>query len=307
VTPLQRYIAEEIATDHVDGLLSRREALRRLGLLGVGTAAATALIAACSQNSSPTSKPTATAPVTSSGAATSSAKPPGMDTALTTSPITWAGPQGELQAAWAEAPNARGGVLVIHENKGLNDWVRSVAGRFAGIGYSALAIDLLSAQGGTGKFADPAQATAELGKIPPDVFTANLKSGVGELQRRVPDKKVAVVGFCMGGGMVWQLLASGEPQLAAAIPFYGPAPENPDFSGSKNAAVLAFYGALDQRVTSTQPIVKAALDKAGMVNNLVVEPDANHAFFNDTGDRYNAAAANDAWRQVGDWLTKYVG
>jgi carboxymethylenebutenolidase len=311
VTPLQRYIAEEIATDHVDGLLSRREALRRLALLGVGTAAASALFAACSKANSPTANttatPTAAAPVTSSGAVTSSVKPPGMATALTTAPITWAGPQGELQAAWAEAPNARGGVLVIHENKGLNDWVRSVAGRFAGIGYSALAIDLLSAQGGTGKFADPAQATAALGQIPPDVYVANLKSGVGELQRRVPDKKVAVVGFCMGGGMVWQLLASGEPQLAAAIPFYGPAPDNPDFSGSKNAAVLAFYGALDQRVTSTQPIVKAALDKAGMVNNLVVEPDANHAFFNDTGDRYNAAAANDAWHQVGDWLTKYVG
>ena len=313
MTPLQRYIAEEIATDHVDGLLSRREALRRLALLGVGTAAASALIAACSQNSKPAATATASAPVTasgpvtSSGAATSSAKPPGMDTALSTAPITWAGPQGELQAAWAEAPNARGAVLVIHENKGLTDWVRSVAGRFAGIGYSALAIDLLSAQGGTATFTDPAQATAELGKIPPDVFIANLKSGVGELARRVPDKKIAVVGFCMGGGLVWQLLASGEPQLAAAIPFYGPAPENPDFSGSKNAAVLAFYGALDQRVTSTEPIVKAALDKAGMVNNLVVEPNANHAFFNDTGDRYNAAAANDAWRQVGDWLTKYVG
>ena len=306
MTPLQRYIAEEIATDHVDGLLSRREALRRLALLGVGTAAATALIAACGENKQ-NSRPTASAPVTSSGAATSSAKPPGMDTALTTAPITWAGPQGELQAAWAEAPNAKGGVLVIHENKGLNDWVRSVAGRFAGIGYSALAIDLLSAQGGTAKFADPAHATAELGKIPPEVYIANLKSGVGELQRRVPDKKVAVVGFCMGGGMVWQLLASGEPQLAAAVPFYGPAPDNPDFSGSRNVAVLAFYGAQDTRVTSTEPIVKAALDKAGMVNNLVVEPDANHAFFNDTGDRYNAAAANDAWRQVQDWFTKYIG
>ena len=58
-------------------------------------------------------------------------------------------------------------MLVIHENKGLNDWVRSVAGRFAGIGYSALAIDLLSAQGGTATFADPAEATAALGKMPP--------------------------------------------------------------------------------------------------------------------------------------------
>jgi dienelactone hydrolase len=112
-----------------------------------------------------------------------------------------------------------------------------VAGRFAGIGYSALAIDLLSAQGGTGKFADPAKATAELGKVPPDVFVANLKSGIGELQRRVPDKKIAVIGFCMGGGLTWQLLASGAPQLAAAFPFYGPVPDNPDFSGSKDVAV----------------------------------------------------------------------
>jgi carboxymethylenebutenolidase len=303
---LQRYIAEEIATDHVDGLLSRREALRRLALLGVGTAAATALIAACSRDDQ-TDKPTANAPVTSSGPATSSAAPPGTEHALPTTPITWPGPQGELQAAWAEAPNAKGGVLVIHENKGLNDWVRSVAGRFAGIGYSGLAIDLLSGQGGTAKFTDPAEATAALGKIPPAEFIANLKSGIDELQRRVPDKKIAVVGYCMGGGLVWQLLASGAPQLAAAIPFYGPAPENPDFSGSKNVAVLAFYGEQDQRVNATEPVAKAALEKAGLVHELVTEPNANHAFFNDTGDRYNAVAADDAWRRVQDWLTKYVG
>jgi carboxymethylenebutenolidase len=303
VTPLQRYIAEEIATDHVDGLVSRREALRRLALVGVSTAAATALIAACSEKKTTTSN----APVTSSAPATSSAPPPGMAKALPTSPITWAGPQGELQAASAEAPNARGGILVIHENKGLNDWVRSVAGRFAGIGYSALAIDLLSGQGGTAKFTDPAQATAALGQIPPPEFIANLKSGVDELRRRVPNKEVAVVGFCMGGGLTWQLLASGEPQLAAAFPFYGPAPENPDFSGSKDVAVLAFYGEQDQRVNATEPTVRAALEQAGMVHQLITEPNANHAFFNDTGDRYNATAADDAWRRVQDWLTQYVG
>jgi carboxymethylenebutenolidase len=302
VTPLQRYIAEEIATDHVDGLLSRREAIRRLALLGVGAAAATTLIAACSAKQEKTSQ----APATSTGAATESAPPPGSENTVPTSPITWVGPAGELQAAWAEPPNPEGGVLVIHENKGLNDWVRSVAGRFAGIGYSALAIDLLSGQGGTAKFTDPAQATAALGGIAPADFMANLKSGVGELQRRVPDKKVAAVGFCMGGGLVWQLLASGEPQLAAAVPFYGPAPENPDFAGSKNVAVLGFYGALDQRVNAGEPIIRAALEKAGLVHELVTEPDANHAFFNDSGDRYNPSAAADAWRRVEDWLTKYV-
>lgn len=302
MTPLQRYIAEEIATDHVDGLMSRREALRRLALLGVSTAAATALIAACGED-----KKSSNAPVTSSGPATSVTAPPGSAKALPTKPITWAGPKGQLQAAWAEAPNARGAILVIHENKGLNDWARSVAGRFAGIGYSALAIDLLSGQGGTSKFTDPAAATAALGKIPPQEFLANLNSGIGELARRVPGKKLAAVGFCMGGGLVWQMLASGAPQLAAAFPFYGPAPENPDFFKSKDVAVLGFYGEQDQRVNATEPAARTALEKAGMVHQLVTEPGANHAFFNDTGDRYNAAAADDAWRRVQDWLTQYVG
>jgi carboxymethylenebutenolidase len=300
VTPLQRYIAEEIATDHVDGLLSRREALRRLALLGVSTAAATALIAACGDTK------TTNAPVTSSGPVTSITAPPGSAKAVPTKPITWAGPRGELQAAWAEAPNARGGVLVIHENKGLNDWARSVAGRFAGIDYSAVAIDLLSAQGGTAKFSDPAAATAALGKIQPQEFIADLNSGIGELARRVPGKKLAAVGFCMGGGLVWQLLVAGVPQLAAAFPFYGPAPDNPDFAKSKDVAVLGFYGEQDQRVNATEPAARAALEKAGMVHQLVTEPGANHAFFNDTGDRYNAAAADDAWRRVQDWLTQYV-
>ena len=302
MTPLQRYIAEEIATDHVDGLLSRREALRRLALLGVGTAAATALIAACGENKQPTSD----APVTSNEPATASAPPPGTENAVPTTPITWAGPRGELQAAWAPAADPRGGVLVIHENKGLNDYIRSVAGRFAGIGYSALAIDQLSAQGGTGTFADPAEATAALGKLNPEEAVADLKSGIDELQRRVPDKKVAAVGFCMGGGMVWRLLASGEPRLAAAVPFYGPTPDNPDFAGSKDVAVLGIYAAQDQRVNATEPVARAALEKAGLVFELVTEPDANHAFFNDTGDRYNPTAADDAWRRVQDWFTKYV-
>jgi carboxymethylenebutenolidase len=195
--------------------------------------------------------------------------------------------------------------LVIHENKGLNDWVRSVAGRLAGAGYSALAIDLLSEEGGTGHFADPAQATAALGAVAPDRFIADMKSGVAELQRRVSARKVGVVGFCFGGGLVWQLLASGEPRLSAAVPFYGPLPDNPDFAGSK-AAVLAIYAALDTRITASEAAAKAALDRAKLVNDVVVEPDANHAFFNDTGPRYNAAAAADAWRRVLDWFGRYL-
>ncbi|UQX09833.1 dienelactone hydrolase family protein [Candidatus Mycobacterium methanotrophicum] len=297
MTPLQQYVAEEIATDHVDGLLTRREALRRLALLGLGGGAAAALIAACGGRQTPR-------PSGSSG--TSGAAPPGMDKALPTEPISWPGPRGQLLGAWAQAHNARRGVLVVHENKGLNDWVRSVAGRFAGAGYSALAIDLLSEEGGTGHFADPAQATAALSAAKPDRFIADLNSGINELQMRVPGRKIAVVGFCFGGGLVWQLLASGAPELSAAVPFYGPLPDNPDFAGSDRAAVLALYGALDTRVTRSAAAAKAALERAGLVNDIVIEPNADHAFFNDTGPRYNAAAADDAWGRVLEWFGRYL-
>lgn len=308
MTPLQRYIAEEIATDHVEGLMSRREAMRRLALVGVGAAAASSLIAACgAKEKSADGTPTADAPVTSSGAATEKAPPPGIENAVETEPVTWAGPRGELQGAWAAAQTPKGAVLVVHENKGLTDWARSVAGRFAGIGYSSLAVDLLSADGGTAKFTDPAEATAALSKISPQDFVADLKSGVEELQRRTPGVKVATVGFCMGGGLVWQLLAAGEPQLAAAVPFYGPTPDDADFSGSKDVAVLAFYGSEDARVTGTKDAAQQALDKAGVVNELVVEQGADHAFFNDTGERYDPTAAADAWQRVQAWFTKYVG
>ena len=266
----------------------------------MGAAAAGALIASCADKrsavapaSTPTSEPTG--------------PPPGMATARPTEPIAWDGPRGQLMGSWAAAEDPRGAVLVIHENKGLNDWVRSVAGRLAGIGYSALAVDLLSDEGGTATFTDPAAATAALAAIEPQQFIADVSSALDELQTRVPGQKLAVVGFCFGGGLVWQLLATGDTRLAAAVPFYGPIPDDPDFAGSKDTAVLGFYGSLDQRVTSTEPEARAALERAGVVNELVIEQGADHAFFNDSGKRYDAVAATDAWQRLQDWFTRYLG
>ncbi|MEV5832503.1 dienelactone hydrolase family protein [Nocardia sp. NPDC052112] len=301
MTPLQRYIAEEIATDHADGLIGRREALRRLGMLGVGATAAVALLAACSSSGDQ-----ANSASTGSKPAASSA-PPGTSGAVAATAITFAGPGGrQLQAAWAAAPQPRGSVLVIHENKGLTDHIRSVTGRFAGAGYSALAVDLLSELGGTGAFTDPAAATAELGKIAPEQFVADLQAGIAELERRVPGKKIGATGFCFGGGLVWLLLADGTPQLAAATPFYGPFPENGDLSGSK-AAVLGIYAAKDERVIASRPTAEAALDRAGLIHDIYVAPNADHAFFNDTGPRYNPTAATEAWQRVLEWYGTYLG
>ncbi|MCX6470575.1 MAG: dienelactone hydrolase family protein [Corynebacteriales bacterium] len=319
MTEFKQYIAEEIAIDHADGMFGRREAMRRLGLLGLSATAATAVLAACSTDSSDSATASATSSDTASGnasaatpnaAGTSSsltAGAPGMSTAVATAPITFAGPSGTLQGAFAAAADPRGAVLVIHENKGLTDHIRTIAGRLAGAGYSSLAIDLLSEEGGTGTFADPARATAALGNVPQARFVADMKAGIAELAQRVPGKKIGVIGFCFGGGQVWSLLASGDTDIAAAVPFYGPLPEGANFAGSKQAAVLAIYAGLDQRVNASRPQAEAALKAAGLVNQIETVPDVDHAFFNDTGTRYKPEAAAKVYGQVLDWFGRYLG
>jgi carboxymethylenebutenolidase len=234
----QRYLAEEVAIAHADGAFSRREALRRLVLLGVGVPAASALLAACGGDGDGEG---GQASATTGAAAT----PPGP--AMATRAITFPGPEGRtLQGAWAAAAQPRGAVLVVHENRGLNDHIRSVAGRLAASGYAALAIDLLSAEGGTAAAGDEAAAMAALSSAPQERLVTDMRAGLDELERRASGRKLGAIGFCFGGGMVWLLLASGEPRLAAAAPFYGPLPENADFSGSR-AAVLGIYAEQDQR------------------------------------------------------------
>jgi carboxymethylenebutenolidase len=101
--------------------------------------------------------------------------------------------------------------------------------------------------------------------------------------------------------MVWRLLASGERRLAAAAPFYGPFPEGGSLDGSR-AAVLGVYGGLDDRVNASRPAAKAALEAAGLHHELLTFSEADHAFFNDTGPRFNPHAAAEAWRRVLDWF-----
>jgi carboxymethylenebutenolidase len=215
--------------------------------------------------------------------------------------VTFTGPQGPLMAAWAAAARPRGGVLVIHENRGLTEHIRTVAGRLAASGYSALALDLLSEEGGTGAFPGEAEVAAALARIPPERFVADMKASVTELKRRVPRQKLAAIGFCFGGGMVWRLLAAGESRLAAAAPFYGPFPEGGSLTGSR-AAVLGIYGGLDARVNATGPAAKAALEAAGRKYEFVTFTEADHAFFNDTGPRFNPHAAMEAWHRTLNWF-----
>ena len=301
MTELQRYLAEEVAEDHGDGIITRREAIRRLGLLGVTGSAATSLLAAFAPGAeaSGSRKRSGRRQGSSRGAGDIEWAP------VATEAITFPGPRGTLMAAWAPAERARGGVLVIHENRGLNAHIRSVAGRFAASGYSALAIDLLSDEGGTGAFPGEAEVAAALAAIAPERFAADMKAGVTELKRRVPRGRVAATGFCFGGGMVWLLLTSGERRLAAAAPFYGPFPDGGQLSRSKTA-VLGIYAGLDDRVNATRDAARAAVEDARLEHQFVTFSEADHAFFNDTGARFNPAAMAEAYRRVLDWFDRFV-
>lgn len=303
MTELQRYLAEEVAEDHADGLVTRREALRRLGLLGLSSAAAASMLAA-------TVADEARARMRAASGAGAAAGPSAADVEAAAQPtreIVFRGPgDRRLMGAWAAAaPRPRGGVLVIHENRGLNDSIRAVAGRLAASGYSSLAIDLLSEEGGTGSFADEFEAMAALGTAPPSRFVADMKAGVTELRRRLPGKKVAATGFCFGGGMVWLLLASRESRLAAAVPFYGPFPEGGSLAGSK-AAVLGIYAGLDSRVNATRATARTALRTADLRHQIITFPGVDHAFFNPTGSRYDPAAATAAYRRMLAWFGTHV-
>jgi carboxymethylenebutenolidase len=286
MTELQRYLAEEVAEDHADGVITRREAMRRLGLLGLTGAAATALLKAPAALAKPAHHP--------KGPRTASWAPVAREA------ITFGGPSGTLMGQWAPAAEPRGGVLVIHENRGLTAHIGEVAGRLAAAGYSALALDLLSEEGGTGAFPDEAAVAAALAQIPPARFDQDMKAAVSELSRRVPHKKLAAIGFCFGGAMVWRLLAAREPRLSAAAPFYGPFPDGGDLRGNR-AAVLGVYGGLDARVNASIPAARAALEAARLEHAVLTFTEAGHAFFNNTGANFNAAAAAEAWRRVLAW------
>jgi carboxymethylenebutenolidase len=190
---------------------------------------------------------------------------------------------------------------VIHENRGLTDHIRNVAGRFAASGWSALALDLLSEEGGTGAFPGEGEVPAALAQVAPERFDADMQAAVTELGNRVPHTPLAAIGFCFGGGMIWRLLASREPRLSAAAPFYGPLPAGADFKGNK-AAVLGVYGGLDARVNASRDAAKAALEAAGLDHEILTFLQADHAFFNDTGARFNVQAAEEAWRRVIGWF-----
>jgi carboxymethylenebutenolidase len=313
---LREYLTTEVGEDWVDGLISRREAIRRLVLLGMSVSSASALLAACAaeipasraaSSSAVSPSPAASLPATAASLSAAASATPGRSPAspVAGEAIMFAGPRGQLQGYFALGADANGAMLVIHENRGLTEHIRSVASRLAGDGYPSLAIDLLSEEGGTAALGGEGNVPPVLAAASTDRLVGDMRAGLDELARRVPGAKLGITGFCFGGGMVWTLLDAGEPRLAAAIPFYGPAPSDADFSGDK-AAVLGVYAELDARVNASRETAAAALEAAGLTHEIKTYPGVDHAFFNDTGGRYDATQAAAAYADVLAWLGRHL-
>lgn len=197
-------------------------------------------------------------------------------------------------------------VIVVHENRGLTEHIQDVTRRAAKEGFVALAVDLLSRNGGTQTVGDDARASGLLGQAKPEDLTADLGAGVKYVKTVDVAKKdkTGVFGFCFGGGYTYRL-AAFDKNINAAVPFYGPPPPL-DQLAQTNAAIFGIYAELDQRITGSMPQVEDTLKKAGKTYQMKVYPGVNHAFHNDTGASWNEQQAVQAWKDCVDWLKKYL-
>ncbi len=173
-------------------------------------------------------------------------------------------------------------VIIIHENKGLTDWERSVADRIAEAGYVALAPDFLSGAGpdggGTSSFASRDAATQGIYGLKPEQVTADLDAVAAYAKKiEAANGKVAVIGFCWGGGKSFAY-AAHNPDIAAAMVCYGTAPEDEAALESIKAPVYGFYGGNDARITSQVPRVTESMKKLGKAYEPVVYEGAGHGF-----------------------------
>jgi carboxymethylenebutenolidase len=197
-------------------------------------------------------------------------------------------------------------VLVCHENRGLTPYIEDVTRRVAKAGYVGLAVDLLSREGGTAKVSDPASIPGLLSNAPPARHVQDFQSGLTYVKTQpfARADRAGMVGFCFGGGVTW-LVAAGISELRAAVPFYGPPP--PDSELPKiNAAVLAIYAEKDSRITQTAATIEATMLQNNKIYQKIVYPGVDHAFHNDTGTRYNAEAAHEAWNATLAWFKQYL-
>jgi carboxymethylenebutenolidase len=228
------------------------------------------------------------------------------DKRLKTESIEYPSPQGsgKMRGYLARPAGASGklpGVLVVHENRGLNPHIEDIARRLALDNFMAFAPDALTPLGGYPGDEDKARGlfgTLDAAKTREDFVTA-----ANYLKSR-PDctGKIGAVGFCWGGGIV-NMLATRLPDLGAAVPFYGNQPPAEDVAKIK-APLLIQYAETDDRINAGWPAFETALKAANVKYTMYKYPGTQHGFNNDTTPRYDEAAAKLAWQQTVEFFNK---
>jgi carboxymethylenebutenolidase len=228
------------------------------------------------------------------------------DKRLTTSTVEFDSPKGteKVKAYFARPASAKGklpGVLVIHENRGLNPHIEDIARRIALDGYDAFAPDALTVAGGYP--GDEDKAREAFGKLDQPKAKEDFLAAAAVLKGRSDcTGKIGAVGFCWGGGMV-NFLATQLPDLKAAVPFYGAQPKAEDVAKIK-APMLIHYAGTDDRINAGIPAFEDAL-KANKVKYEIFKYDGTqHGFNNDTTPRFDKTAAATAWKRTMDFFKK---
>ena len=281
----------EIYRDYQDGKISRRDFISKAVLVTGSLAAANSLIS------------------TLMPANSHAAQVPENDPEILTHNIQYQGKAGTV-FGYLTRPVKAGkypGVVLIHENRGLDDHIRDVARRFAKEGYVALTPDFLSRQGGTMKANPKGGGLPNIRELAPWQGVAEDAEAGFRYLRVLPDvrtDRMGVVGFCWGGGMAF-VTATQLRDVKAAVVYYGPSPNPMELVKDIRAPILAHYGEKDPGVNKGIPDTIEAMKKYNKVYEHRIYPGALHAFNNDTNpERYNAQAAKEAWSRTLDFLKK---
>ncbi len=270
----------DLYNEYSHGLFDRRAFLKRLSILAGGVAAANSLLIFLERSY-------AMADLI-----------PKNDPRLYTEDIKYQGATGEVRATLARPKGdvKLPGVVVVHENRGLNAHIADVTRRMAVEGFVAIAPDALSPVGGTP--GDENKAIELIGKLDMSSTIKNFVAAVQYLKNHpMSTGKVGIVGFCWGGAMANQV-AVNSPDVQAAVPYYGRQPASEDVPKIK-ASLLLHYAGLDEGINKGIPAYEAALKKEKIDYTLYMYEGAQHAFNNDTNKpRYNKEAAELAWKRT---------
>ena len=231
------------------------------------------------------------------------------DSRIKTEYATVPSPQGNgsIRGYLVRPANAHGklpGVLVVHENRGLNPYIEDVARRLATSNFMAFAPDGLTSVGGYP--GDDEQGAKLFGQVDRPKMTEDFLAAARWLKERADcTGRIGVVGFCFGGGIANTLAVRMGADLAAAVPFYGAQPSAADAAKIK-APLLLHYASLDTRINGGWPAYEEALKANHVTYTAYIYEGANHGFHNDTTPRYDEAAAKLAWQRTLDFFHKYL-